>query len=162
LRRLPNTSTFVPNDRSQCLLCLTHHAVRLWIPRRWPRGATNPVQIHWNCARFLPSFQGRWPSLIRRNPSLQQTASLCNPNLLSVWSGCCLETQHTAAHCKTLQCTASHCITPQPKTSRPVELLSSTATHCNALQHTAAHCNALQQIASHCNPKLLGVQSGYL
>jgi len=29
-------------------LCLAHHAVRLWCSlRRWPRGATNPVQIRW-------------------------------------------------------------------------------------------------------------------
>jgi len=31
--------------------------VRLWCSlRRWPRGATNSVQIHWNCGRFIPSF----------------------------------------------------------------------------------------------------------
>jgi len=67
-RCLPNTSTFVPNDRSQCLLCLAHHAVRLWrSPRRWPRGATNPVQIRWKSHVSFPLSWGRWPSLIRRN-----------------------------------------------------------------------------------------------
>jgi len=49
-------------------LCLAHHAVRLWrSPRRWSRGATNPVQIRWKSHVSFPLSQGRWPSLIRRN-----------------------------------------------------------------------------------------------
>ena len=45
---------------------LAHHAVRLWrSPRRWPRGATNPVQIRWKSHVLFPLFWGRWPSLIR-------------------------------------------------------------------------------------------------
>ena len=52
------------------LLCLAHHAVRLWrSPRRYPRGATNPVQISWKSHVFFPLSWGRWPSLIRRNRS---------------------------------------------------------------------------------------------
>jgi len=47
-----NTSTFVPNARSQCLdLCVAHHAMHLCCsPRRCPRRAVNPVQIRWNSA----------------------------------------------------------------------------------------------------------------
>ena len=42
--------------------------VRLWrSPRRWPRGATNPVQIRWKSHVFFPLSLGRWPSLIRWN-----------------------------------------------------------------------------------------------
>jgi len=45
------------------LLCLAHHAVRLWCsPIPWSRGAINSVQIHWDCPLFLSSFQIRWPS----------------------------------------------------------------------------------------------------
>ena len=68
-RCLPNTSTFVPNDRSQCLHSV-HHAVRFGrSPRRWPRGATNPVQIRWKSNVSFPLSWERWPSLIRRNRS---------------------------------------------------------------------------------------------
>jgi len=36
-------------------LCPAHHAVRFWrSPRRWPRGATNPVQIRWKSHVFFP------------------------------------------------------------------------------------------------------------
>jgi len=50
-------------------MCLAHHTVCLWCsPRRWPLGATNPVQIHWNSARFLPLFQGRWLSFDKTEP----------------------------------------------------------------------------------------------
>ena len=50
------------------LLCLAHHAVRLWrSPRRWPCGAPNPVQIRWKSHVSFPHSWGRWPSLIRRN-----------------------------------------------------------------------------------------------
>jgi len=43
------------------LLCLAHHAVRLWrSPRCWPPGATNPVQIRWKSEScFLPCFLGK-------------------------------------------------------------------------------------------------------
>ena len=42
--------------------------VRLWrSPRRWPPGATNPVQIRWKSHVFFPFSWGRWLSLIRRN-----------------------------------------------------------------------------------------------
>jgi len=52
------------------LLCLAHHAVRLWRShRRWPRGVTNPVQIRWKSHVSFPLSWGRWPSLIRRNRS---------------------------------------------------------------------------------------------
>ena len=41
------------------LLCLAHHAVRLWrSPRRWPRGATNPVQ---KSHVSFPLSLGTWP-----------------------------------------------------------------------------------------------------
>ena len=54
--------------------------MRLWSsPTRRPRGATNLVQIELNSARFLPSFQGRWPCLIRRN--------CCCPSCF-FWSSC--------------------------------------------------------------------------
>ena len=44
--------------------------MRLWrSPRRWPRGATNPVQIRWKSHVSFPFFEGRWPSLIRWNRS---------------------------------------------------------------------------------------------
>jgi len=67
-RRLPNTSTFVPSDRSQCL---AHHAVRLRsLPRRWPRGATNPVQLHWNCATFPSLIPGKM-TVFDKTDSLQ-------------------------------------------------------------------------------------------
>ena len=50
------------------LLSFAHHAVRLWrSPRRWPRGATNPVQIRWKSHVSFPLSWGRWLSLIRRN-----------------------------------------------------------------------------------------------
>ena len=49
------------------LLCLVHHVVLLWrSPRRWSRGATNPVQIRWKSHVSFPLSWGRWPSLIRR------------------------------------------------------------------------------------------------
>jgi len=48
-------------------LCLAHHAVRLRrSPRRWPRGATNPVQIRWKSHVSFSLSWGRWTSLIRR------------------------------------------------------------------------------------------------
>ena len=41
-------------------LCLAHHAVCLWCsPRRWSRGTTNPMQIHWNCATFPSLIPGK-------------------------------------------------------------------------------------------------------
>jgi len=47
---------------------LAHHAVRFWrSPRRWPRGATNPVQIRWKSHVSFPLSWERWPSLIRRH-----------------------------------------------------------------------------------------------
>jgi len=47
------------------LLSFAHHAVRLWrSPRRWPRGATNPVQIRWKSHVSFPLSWGRWLSLI--------------------------------------------------------------------------------------------------
>jgi len=64
---LSNTSTFVPTDRSRCLHCVlpimqcafgAHLGVGL-VERQTP-------------CRFIetvPSFQGKWPSLIRRNRS---------------------------------------------------------------------------------------------
>jgi len=49
-------------------LCLARHAVHLWrSPRRWSRGATNPVQIRWKFQVSFPLSEGRWPSLIKRN-----------------------------------------------------------------------------------------------
>ena len=60
------------------LLCLTHHAVRLWrSPRRWPRGATvtNPVQIRWKSHVSFHISWGRMPSLIRR---IRWLRALCN------------------------------------------------------------------------------------
>jgi len=87
-------------------LCLAHHAVRLWrSPRRWPREATNPVQIRWKSHVSFPLSEVRWPSLIRRNRSthmmwcntLQHTwcdATHCNiPH--RVMSMCGLEVSHT-------------------------------------------------------------------
>ena len=71
------------------LLCLAHHAVRLWSsPRRWPRGATNILQIRWKCAHFLLSIQGRWPSLIRqiRYGSLVSCIHLSQyPSTIALW-----------------------------------------------------------------------------
>jgi len=41
-------------------MCLAHHAVRLWCsPRLWPHGATNPVEINWNCATFPSLIPGK-------------------------------------------------------------------------------------------------------
>ena len=52
-------------------LCPAHHAVRFWrSPRRWPRGATNPVQIRWKSHVSFPLSEGRWLSLIRRKSLL--------------------------------------------------------------------------------------------
>jgi len=54
--------------------------VRLWrSPRRWPRGATNPVQIHWKSHVFFPLSWGRWPSIIRRNRWLWALCSAFTP-----------------------------------------------------------------------------------
>ena len=67
------------------LLCLAHHAVCLWSsPRRWPRGATNSLQIRRKCAHFLP----RWPSLIRqiRYGSLVSCIILSQyPSTIALW-----------------------------------------------------------------------------
>jgi len=69
-RCLPNTRTFVPNDRSQCLYCvLPIMRCAIGAHRRWPCGATNPVQIRWKPHVSCPLSWGRWPSLIRRNRS---------------------------------------------------------------------------------------------
>ena len=72
-RCLPNTSTFVPNDRSQCLYCvlpIMRCAFQSWrSPRRWPGGTTNLVQIRWKSHVSFPLSWGRWPSLIRQNRS---------------------------------------------------------------------------------------------
>jgi len=59
-RCLPNTSTFVPNDRSQCLFCVLRCAIgaHLSFGLAERRGATNPVQIHWNCT-FLSLVPGK-------------------------------------------------------------------------------------------------------
>jgi len=78
-------------------LCLAHHVVRLWCsPRRWPRGATNPVKIHWNYLFFLPLFQGRWPSFDKTDSlandseklfsSLGLPISVC-PGKIGIYSG---------------------------------------------------------------------------
>jgi len=56
-RCLPNTSTFVPNDRSQCLHCV------LPIMRCAFGGH---VQIRWRSHVSFPLSKGRWPSLIRQ------------------------------------------------------------------------------------------------
>jgi len=76
-------------------LCLAHHAVRLWSsPTRWPRGATNHVQIRWRCAHFLPSIQVRWPSF-DKTESLSKDAQVCFTSLTGnillwcqSWPGC--------------------------------------------------------------------------
>ena len=79
------------------LLCLAHHAVRLWCsPIPWSRGAINSVQIHWDCPLFFSSFQRRWPSLIRRNRS----TTLCN-------------SQHTAYN-RGGDLKLAYCTTPAP------------------------------------------------
>jgi len=63
---LPKKKTIL--SRSAVTPVFLHHAVRLWrSPRRWPRGATNPVQIRWKSHVSSPLSWGRWPSLIRRN-----------------------------------------------------------------------------------------------
>jgi len=67
-------------------MCLAHHAVRLWCsPRRWPRGSTNPVQIHLNCATFPSLIPGKmavfdkteslWYGRLREQISLSQLNS---------------------------------------------------------------------------------------
>ena len=68
------------------LLCLAHHSVRLWrSPRRWPGGATNPVQIRWKYHVSFPLSWGRWLSFIRRNRSFHPLFPL--PSLTSLlWS----------------------------------------------------------------------------
>ena len=66
-RCLSNTSTFVANDRSQCLYCV-FPIVCLWrSPRRWPHWVMKPMQIRWKSHVSFPVSWGRWPSLIRRN-----------------------------------------------------------------------------------------------
>ena len=52
------------------LLCLAHHAVRLWrSPRRWPLAERpTPCRFVGNLTFSFPVSLGRWwPSLIRRN-----------------------------------------------------------------------------------------------
>jgi len=99
------------------LLCRDHHAVHLWCsPRRWPRGATNQVQIHWICSHFLPPFQGRWPLLIRRNRSLSHTNTHIKTYSLSqrhstspVCRSRCRALQGVAGRCSVVQCVAACC-----------------------------------------------------
>ena len=56
-RFLPNTITFVPNNFSQCFHCVL--SIMRCAFGSWPRGATNPVQIHWNCATFPSLIPGK-------------------------------------------------------------------------------------------------------
>ena len=74
------------------LLCLAHHAVRLWrSPRRWPRGATNPVQIRWKSYVSFPLSWGIAHSFTSQNAlpssnghshtSLQEAPALKSPPL---------------------------------------------------------------------------------
>ena len=56
------------------LLCLAHHAVRLWrSPRRWPGRATNPVRIRWKSHDSFPFSWGRWPSFDKTEPLFAST-----------------------------------------------------------------------------------------
>jgi len=67
------------------LLCLAHHAVRLWrSPRRWPGGVTNPVQIRWKSHVSFPLSWGRRPSLIRQNCYNEETGNMTQ-KVFSVW-----------------------------------------------------------------------------
>jgi len=64
-----NTSTFVPNDRSQCLYCVLP-IMRCVFGAHLDVGLAErqtPCRFIETMRRFLPSFQGRWPSLIRQN-----------------------------------------------------------------------------------------------
>jgi len=56
-RFLTNTITSVRNDRSQCIHCVL--SIMRCAFGAWPRGATNPVQIHWNCATFPSLIPGK-------------------------------------------------------------------------------------------------------
>ena len=62
------------------ILCLVHHAVRLWCsPRRWPCVATNPVQIRWKSHVSFPHSWGR-------RASLEKTLSLVmSPGLVIIY-----------------------------------------------------------------------------
>jgi len=88
--------------------------------------------------------------------TLQYTTTYCNtlqhtatPSALSftlfvifsLRERTCLQSQHTATHCKTQQHAAAHCNT-----------LQHTATHCNTLQHTTTHYNTLQHTALRTRP----------
>jgi len=44
---LPNTSTHIPNDRSQCLYCVWPIMRCAFGAHRWPRRTVNPMHIHW-------------------------------------------------------------------------------------------------------------------
>ena len=61
------------------LLCLAHHAVRLWrSPRRWPPGATNPVQIL-EISRFLPCFFGKMAVFDKTEPLVMMPCDKTEP-----------------------------------------------------------------------------------
>jgi len=72
-RCLPNTSTFVPNDRSQCLYCVLP-IMRCAFGAHIDIGLAErqtPSWGRWKSHVFFPLSEGRWPSLIRRNRNLQ-------------------------------------------------------------------------------------------
>jgi len=65
---LSNTSTFVSNDRSQCLHCVLP-IMRCAFGAHLDVGLAErqtPCRFIETVRRFLGSFQGRWPSLRRR------------------------------------------------------------------------------------------------
>jgi len=55
--------------------------VCLWrSPRRWSRGATNPVQIRWKSHVSVALPWGKWPYLIRRNRSRKRASERAKQN----------------------------------------------------------------------------------
>ena len=123
------------------LLCRAHHAVHLWCsPRRWPRRATNQVQIHWICSHFLSSFQGRWPLLIRWNRSLSHT----NTHINTYTHSLSLSQRHsTSPVCRSMsQSVAGRCRT-----------LQGVAVCCSVLQRVAVCCSTLQRVAEYCSAR---------
>ena len=109
------------------LLCLAHHAVRLWrSPRRWPRGATNPVQNRWKFHVSFPLSWRRWPFSIKQNRWLccicaalslaaDKTDSLAAGNIAEMspqqWVGtnvtcCCRMNMPSAGRAKFTDCNA--------------------------------------------------------
>jgi len=94
------------------LLCFAHHAVRLWCaPRRWPCGATSPVQICWKLYTFPSLVPGKMTFFDNMEPlctATQHCAGCCKAH--ESYQG---PLQRTATHCKVHQFTYLETRSPQ-------------------------------------------------